>query len=269
MLGVDCFVLLLFLFWCWLQLKPATPGKAKSKETRLIYALFVMGIWCLYKAHSFTSWVGLVGGALTMIVVGLPSFNRKSVGKYALAALLFIVTAQITFDVVSVIQELRGKETYDGRGELWSILLSAGINPIIGVGFESFWMGPRVQTLWSMPQFRTWKPNEAHNGYLEIYLNLGIIGLFAFAMLIHEVFGKSKRELLDDFRWGRYRFGFLIALLAYNWTEAGFRGLSVAYFVLFLLASTYRRVQHEPVVFPIFQGIQIDPKAPWRRLTAS
>jgi len=44
------------------------------------------------------------------------------------------------------------------------------VNPWIGAGFESFWLGPRLNKLWAQYNFM---PNQAHNGYIEIYLNLG------------------------------------------------------------------------------------------------
>ena len=42
---------------------------------------------------------------------------------------------------------------------------------------RAFWLGPRLLRIW--PEFG--QINEAHNGYLEIYLNLGVIGVFLLA----------------------------------------------------------------------------------------
>ena len=56
-----------------------------------------------------------------------------------------------------------------------------------------------------------WHPNEAHNGYLEIYLTLGLIGLFILAGILIHTFRKIRFELFRNFEWGRYRLGFLVA----------------------------------------------------------
>ena len=95
-------------------------------------------------------------------------------------------------------------------------------NPILGTGFESFWLGERVQTIWAQIK---WRPNQAHNGYLEMYLNLGAVGLCIFLGVIIATFRKIRLDLLTDFDWGRLRMCLLVAILAHNWTEAGFRGL--------------------------------------------
>ena len=47
-------------------------------------------------------------------------------------------------------------------------------NPIVGTGYENFWLGPRLFKVWALTGPGI---NEPHNGYLDIYLNLGILGL--------------------------------------------------------------------------------------------
>ena len=76
-------------------------------------------------------------------------------------------------------------------------------------------------------------PNEAHNGYLETYLTLGLIGVFLLIGLFVATFRKIRLELFRNFEWGRYRLGFLAAVILYNWTEAAFRTCK-SYLVCFL-----------------------------------
>ncbi len=66
--------------------------------------------------------------------------------------------------------------TLTDRTKIWAFLLSMHTNPLLGTGYESFWLGPRLQWFWQTAGLGAL--NEAHNGYLEVYLNLGIIGLF-------------------------------------------------------------------------------------------
>jgi len=75
--------------------------------------------------------------------------------------------------------------------------LQTDTNPLFGAGFESYWLGERTAKMWAMPEF-WWHPNEAHNGYLELYLNLGIIGLCIFAGVIVATYKKSRMELLHN-----------------------------------------------------------------------
>ena len=127
--------------------------------------------------------------------------------------------------------------------ELWRDCLAVDTNPIFGVGFESFWLGDRLHLV---KQGRPWTPNEAHNGYLETYLNLGLVGVFMLFGLIVATFRKIRFDLLRNPVWGRYELGFLATIVFYNLTEATFKGLSLTWFVFFIVTMKYPSVEHEP-----------------------
>jgi O-antigen ligase len=122
---------------------------------------------------------------------------------------------------------------------LWPVLLTLQPNPIFGAGFESYWLGGRVAYLWER---YIWHPTEAHNGYLETYLNLGIVGVVLLGGLIMGTFWKIRLEVLRRFELGRLELGFFFAILVYNFTEASFRGVDSAYTMFFLIAVDYQTV---------------------------
>ncbi len=80
--------------------------------------------------------------------------------------------------------------------------------------------------------------NEAHNGYLEIYLNLGLIGLFLLIGVIVSSYKKILKTFMFDFDYGRFQMGFLITALVYNIAESAFKGLHLVWYI-FLLISVY------------------------------
>jgi O-antigen ligase len=136
---------------------------------------------------------------------------------------------------------LTGHEsTIVGRAELWRECLALHTNPIFGVGFESFWLGDRAKLL---QDERFWQLNEAHNGYLETYLNLGVLGLLMLIGVIIATFRKIRLDLLRDSQWGGVELGFLVAALFHNWTESSFRGLGLVWFVFYIIAMNYPRVR--------------------------
>ncbi len=250
-LGAICVIVGLFLIWQWLQVWRSPKTHDRRRELIFASALLLMVAYCLRKSHSSTSILSVLIAGFIMMSLGLRFVNKKMIGLYAAVVIAVLGLAQITFDVYGSIVELSGHaSTIEGRGRLWEVLLGTDTSPLLGTGFESYWLGDRVQKIWAMPEFR-WHPTQAHNGYLEAYLNLGAVGLLILLGLILVAFRKCKQDLLINFEWGRFTMSYLIAILAHNWTEAGFKGLSVIFFGFFLVATKYRRVQLYEVATPL------------------
>jgi O-antigen ligase len=156
-----------------------------------------------------------------------------------LAAVVLLAAAELTFGMSGSLSQTLGRgSTLSGRTVLWAALLALHTNPIFGTGFESFWLGDRLKQLEGIFFFI---PNEAHNGYLEIYLELGLIGVFLLIALFVATFWKIRLELFRNFEWGRYRLGFLSAVILYNWAEAAFGTHNPIWFVFYIIAMEYPR----------------------------
>jgi exopolysaccharide production protein ExoQ len=238
-LGADCLILGFFFFWHLLQTWPLGQSKARRNELFLTGG-FLLAIWWLFSmAHSSTSLVSCVLGISVAGFIGLRFVNRRLIGTYIVCAAIACILAQLTFDVWGGLLQFLGKnETLTDRTEVWNDVLQIHINPFLGAGFESFWLGDRLKTMWEK---WSWHPNQAHNGYLETYLNLGLVGVFLLVGLFIATFWKSRRELLTNFQFGRFRLGFLLAIVAYNWTEAAFKNISATWFVFYIIALDYPR----------------------------
>jgi exopolysaccharide production protein ExoQ len=241
MLGGDCLILGFFFFWYLLQIWQSERGTWRRNELRLI-AGFSIGIWWLFsQAHSATSSISLIAGILVVVFVGIRSVNKNFIGTYMSAALVLLVAAELSFGISGNVSESLGRGSeLSGRTGLWKGLLELHTNPILGTGFESFWLGERLRQLEGIFFFI---PNEAHNGYLETYLTLGLIGVFLLLGLFVATFRKIRLDLFRNFDWGRYRLGFLAALILYNWTEAAFKTISPLWFAFYLIATDYPRIR--------------------------
>jgi exopolysaccharide production protein ExoQ len=242
-LGGDCLILGFFFFWHLLQTLPRERGKPRRNELLLTGGFLLATWWLLSMAHSSTSLVSLSLGALIVVILGLRFVNKRLIGTYLVIGVLAFVVAELAFGIYASAIQLLGKDpTLTDRTLLWSELLKVKINPLFGTGFESFWLGERFQ---KFAESRWWQPNEAHNGYLETYLNLGLVGLFLLVGLLIATFWKSRRELLRNFEFGRFRLGFLAAVVAYNWTEAAFKNISPLWCIFCLIALDYRQPEFD------------------------
>jgi len=240
-LGHDCLILGFFFFWH--LLKTWHREKSTARRNELFFCLFFLGmIWWLMKmSQSSTSLVSLLIGMATMLFLGLRIVNVRYIGIYVVAGIVLCVLAQLMFDVYGQVIHMVGRNpTLTDRTLIWKALLQIDINPVIGTGFESFWTGERQR---KMSGLFFSELNEAHNGYLETYINLGIIGVLLMLLLIFTAFRKGCHEILANFEWGRFRLGFLAAFVFYNWTEAAFKAEHAVWFVFYIIAMDYPKPQ--------------------------
>lgn len=251
-----------FVFWHLLQAVRSRGQRWWRKEVLLTAVLLILIGYCLKRSNSSTSMLTFLFSLFVMLCLGLRSLDKRSIGVYVLGALLFVTSAQLLFDVYGSVVDLTGHgSTIEGRGRLWEVLLETSNDPVLGTGFESYWMGERIQKIWAYPEFR-WHPNQAHNGYVETYINLGAVGVVLLFVLIMVAFFKCKRDLLADLQWGRFTMSYLIAVVVHNWTEAGFKGLSPIYFAFFLVLIEYRRRDSGTIVAaPFDRAILVDELA--------
>lgn len=248
LLGADCLIVAFFFYWNLLQTWRMEKGRARRDELLLTLGLLVATCWLFKWAQSSTAQMSFVLGVLTVLLLGRQFVNKRLIGAYVLAGVMILLVAEAAFGISSILIKNLGRDsTLTGRTELWNQLLGFHTNPIVGVGFESFWLGERLRKI---GQLYWWQANEAHNGYLETYLNLGAIGVFIMIGWIIATFRKGRLEFLRKFEFGRFRLGFLGAVVVYNWTESGFRSLHPMWFVFYIIAVDYPKREYESAVEP-------------------
>ena len=76
--------------------------------------------------------------------------------------------------------------TLSGRTEIWSlVLVSIGKRPLLGYGFYAFWLGLRGESA-RLIVGTNWVFGYAHNGILEIWLQLGLVGVGLFFLTLFQ-----------------------------------------------------------------------------------
>jgi len=244
-LGFDCLIFGFFFFWYLLQVWQREKGNAKRNELLLCVIFICMILWLIKMAHSSTSLVSLLVAIAVVGLLGLRFVNKNHLGFYIVAAIVLVLFAQFAFGIFGVGLDMLGKDpTLTDRTKLWHAVLQISINPVLGAGFESFWLGERREKLWDI---YWWHPNEAHNGYLETYLNLGLVGLALMLLLFLFAFFEGRKMLLENFEFARFQLGFLAAFVLYNCTEAAFKAVHPLCFIFFATLMVYPKRQVETV----------------------
>ncbi|HKQ39469.1 MAG TPA: O-antigen ligase family protein, partial [Verrucomicrobiae bacterium] len=156
---------------------------------------------------------------------------------YIIAAAVVLLVLSSVFDLGALGAGMLGRDTsLHGRTEIWSLALAEKSNPLIGAGFYSFWSEARATRFMEVYSFVL---TQAHNGYLETYLNGGFIALaLLFATIVAG--GKTiQNRLITNVEWGSISLVFWLIILAHNWSEASFNKLTLLWFVFLMVSIRY------------------------------
>ena len=225
MLGVMCLVSGLYFLW---DICTQWHVRTQPETRRVIWinaSILAMTMWLLTQAGSATSTLCFAMGAAIILATHIGPIRRNPALLPALVPLGIVSYMLLQFafgvDLVAVVSEAVGRQPdLTGRTNIWRVVLSTDISPLVGAGYESFWLGPRLLWVWE----RATGVNHAHNGYLELYLNLGIIGLaFLCAFLVGSYVSIWKRYRASP-SLASYSLALWAVILFYNVTESAFRG---------------------------------------------
>lgn len=163
------------------------------------------------------------------------------------AIIISVPLSVVYFGASAAALETMGRDpTLTGRTEVWHEVVGMAPNSLFGAGFESFWLGPRLAKIWEL---HWWHPNEAHNGYIEVFLNLGWTGVILLGIVVVAGYRNVVAALRQDSQGKGLRLAYFVAGVIFNFTESAFKALSPIW-IFFLLAAT---------------AIPKDPKSPGGR----
>jgi O-antigen ligase len=137
----------------------------------------------IFMAHSATGRVIFcLYVALMAMISFLGRFGRRS--SILIGAAFLIVSAlsiYIGMAYLPLLFEGLGRNaTLSGRTEIWTLVLrSIAKRPLLGYGFYAFWQGLKGESANAIVG-ANWVFGYAHNGYLEICLQLGLVGMAVF-----------------------------------------------------------------------------------------
>jgi exopolysaccharide production protein ExoQ len=194
------------------------------QDRKFVGTLFVgLSLFLIYKSHSRTS----LAVAVVIVCVSF-SFRflrmrmRELIPLLLIGCMFAVIAGYYVSQSQGTLLRAAGRDsTLSGRTGLWTFAMKAvDRRPMTGYGFDAFWMddaGPVMIVVENVG----WNPPHAHNGFIDILLGVGWIGLSiflaGFAVVAHRawVVARRRRDAYDV-----WPLMFLIYLVASNLTES-------------------------------------------------
>lgn len=133
--------------------------------------------------------------AYTLMMNMMRGFRKKD--YFVAFIILFVVFAGVITVIVlqpDFLFSLLGKDvTLTGRTEIWdAVMTSIAKRPLLGYGYQAFWLGFKGES-YRIILTVTWALGQAQNGFLDVTLEMGMIGL----SLVLLIFGFAFRDGLS------------------------------------------------------------------------
>jgi O-antigen ligase len=196
----------------------------KNRRVLIVNAIFFLtALRLLMMSDSATSRACLVLGCLVILILrsSWAKANPQAVTAAIPIAFLGGLIFDSIFDISGAVAQFLGRDpTLTGRTGTWDLLLRMHTNPLLGVGYQSFWMGDRLAGIWK--SLDTAFINEAHNGYLEMYLNLGIVGVALLVVFLVSGFLALRKQFTVSQHFVSLGLALWLVLLYYDFTESAF-----------------------------------------------
>lgn len=180
--------------------------------------------------------------------------SRLNRWHYMLAGSLLILLALIAILNLEKIFGLFNRDSsISGRIPLWAFVIRLvwGDQPWLGGGFGFPWSSHAIR--WSVQQAIGWgfAPITSHNGYIDIFLHLGLVGLLLFsAVLIFTLYRSIKTIVQQKTFFNSFLFALLILIFLANISESLFLELEsfIWFLIVYIIFST--SVQPETASLP-------------------
>jgi len=238
-LGVLAMISALCLLWSMVDIEKRSTWLKTIRSMWPELAVLLMCLWILKIADSATSLGCFIVGTAVFLAAHTRwvRANLRRLGWWVcglvLASFLFVAIP----DLRRVVSESLGRDvTLTTRTDIWNEVLDLKTNPLVGAGFASVWLTPEGSALAQEEHGLA----HSHNGYLETYLNTGLIGVVLLLAVLFAAGRNSIRELSSGVAVGNLFAALFLSGVIYNFTEVTFNNGNIMGFSLWLMATQYR-----------------------------
>jgi O-antigen ligase len=213
---------------------------ARGKRDLAGLASIALFLFVLVMTRSRAGWA--VAVAFLGLYLFLKALNKfDTVGRRILAATFGIVAmsgAVLVYVFADKLLPMVGRDSsLTGRTAIWQqVWLAIWERPLLGYGYSAFWLGPKGRSF-DIVAAVGWMVPHAHNGLLEVWLEVGGIGLALLCISYLSVWHRLWPSIVSgDIR----RFSWLIYLLfltfAWNLEETSLLVFNGIFWVLYVAA---------------------------------
>jgi O-antigen ligase len=248
-LGTLALISALCLLWDLLDRRKAS-GSGTGRWRGLIAGVPVLALcWALLLTiDSATALICATFGSALLIALSSP-WAQRNPGRFeggALAAGLGLVALDWSIGLrESILLILDRDTTLTTRTDIWPLLLKYQQDPLVGAGFNTFWSGERLVQLWRYELVEGLI--QAHNGYVETYLNGGVIGVALLLGLLLAGYRRVRVGLRLAASSAAFACVLILVAVIYNASEASFNKLSLLWFAtLFAVMARWSMPKAEP-----------------------
>lgn len=242
-LGLLVLVISLVVLWNVRSLFVHRDDPNRGRRLLAQGTILTFGLVLFWMADCSTGKACFALGSLLIIVLNFSQIRRQPARVHALFLVILCVAgaAFLLGGQADVAKALGRQSNISGRTDIWKAVIPAVPNSLIGAGFESFWESPSVEVFQKTLLDSGWYPplvrilNEAHNGYIEVYLNLGWTGLTLISLILVGGYRRAYKAFQRQPELGSLFFAYIAVAAMYSLTEAGFRVMCLSWIFLLLV----------------------------------
>jgi exopolysaccharide production protein ExoQ len=240
-----CIFAAFFLIWTYIKRRQGRNNPVVKYQTYLEVFILILAFWLLAGpqrtfTYSATANVAFAVGLSVLICL----YWMKKLGTILRPIPLIVLTAFIIIygtvtpmigelSLIDISSAVGRNESLTGRTDVWRQLVPVAMQqPILGYGFGGFW---------TTNTRKVFDISGAHNGYLDVIMELGFVGLVLYAIFLLSNIRKAQRVLTQDFDWGALWICYLVMGLLSNITESSLSSFSsqmMSIIILFTVTST-------------------------------
>lgn len=168
----------------------------------------------------------------------------------SLALVIGVVATLLALNLELIVVDLLGKDlTLTGRTPLWGYAIDMiKMQPWLGYGYEAFWDGMNGPSAYIWRAVR-WSVPDAHNGFIELTLHLGLVGLTLFLVgyginVIRSI-AVVRMTASVDFIWS---LTYLIYVILSNITEQALLKSNNLFWVIYVAVTLTLSMPRQPTV---------------------